>query len=747
MASSAQRIEAIFSAKGVDQFEKAYDKAYRAAEKSASQMEQVNKKQSSGFLGSAKEMVKGLGVYKLIEKGISVVADSLDSAIDRFDALNQFPKMLNAWGYSAEDASKATDKLVKGIEGLPTRLDEITGNVQKLLASGLELDEATDVAIAFNNAMLSNGASSADARRGLTQYTQMLSTGKVDMQSWRSLVETMPKALDDVSKSLLGANANQNDLYEALKDGSITIDDFNDKMVELDTTTGGFADQALTATEGIKTSFTNLKTAVVNGIAGIITKTDEWLENNGLDSIAKNLNKLKPVISDVFGKFGDGLIKILDLGKQVKGVFTGDTSLSSILDSISASLDEGLNTITENLPKYLEKGKEILLNIGNGIIEAGPDFQLFLTDILISIGTFFLENAPTLAQTGADILLGLIDGIINSIPSMKETLGEIVQSIIDFFVNEGPTFVERGVEVVANLVNGLIQAIPDLIVGVIELIGVIAQTIWDNKEEIFMAGVEILIAIANGILSVLTTLDETIGEVMESIKTWISEKLSSIKQKGREILQNIADGISEKIQTAKNAITNVINGIINSISMKLNSIKNKGREIVVNIANGISEKINSVKNAINNVIQGVKNKIDEWKNNFFNAGKNIVNSIANGIRSSISTVTNAIGNVVQGIRNFLPFSPAKEGPLKDLDKLNFGGTIAYSIDKGTPEVEEALNEMLRFDGVETSINHELNNNPQSATINLRLGNRDYQVFVDDITNAQDKALQGRLAYQ
>src|SRR5699024_6351267 len=92
--------------------------------------------------------------------------------------------------------------------------------------------------------------------------------------------------------------------------------------------------------------------------------------------------------------------------------------------------------------------------------------------------------------------------------------------------------------------------------------------------------------------------------------------------------------------------------------------------------------------------------------------------IADGIKGAISKVTDAIGNVTQKVRDFLPFSPAKDGPLKDLDKLDFGGTISLGIDDGANEVEKAMEKMLSvplkpsFHNEGASSAETLNNMPQ-----------------------------------
>ena len=66
----------------------------------------------------------------------------------------------------------------------------------------------------------------------------------------------------------------------------------------------------------------------------------------------------------------------------------------------------------------------------------------------------------------------------------------------------------------------------------------------------------------------------------------------------------------------------------------------------------------------------------------FQAGQNIVNSIGDGIKSYASKPINAIKNIVKKIRDFLPFSPAKEGALRDIHRIRLVETIAETIKPG-----------------------------------------------------------------
>jgi TP901 family phage tail tape measure protein len=97
------------------------------------------------------------------------------------------------------------------------------------------------------------------------------------------------------------------------------------------------------------------------------------------------------------------------------------------------------------------------------------------------------------------------------------------------------------------------------------------------------------------------------------------------------------------------------------------------------------------------VIQGflkLKNFLSKF--NLFEAGRKIVTTLWEGIKSVAKKPIEAIKGVVSKIRRFLPFSPAKEGPLKDLHKtgLKLVETIAQSITP-TPIIK-ALTHALRL---------------------------------------------------
>lgn len=66
----------------------------------------------------------------------------------------------------------------------------------------------------------------------------------------------------------------------------------------------------------------------------------------------------------------------------------------------------------------------------------------------------------------------------------------------------------------------------------------------------------------------------------------------------------------------------------------------------------------------------------------YDAGKNIIKSIWEGMKSVVMKPINMVKDMVKKIRDFLPFSPAKEGALKDIHKIRLVETIAENIKPG-----------------------------------------------------------------
>ncbi len=388
------------------------------------------------------------GLVKIASVAFDTLKKSMDDAISRFDTLNAFPKILQSLGVSTEEADQAMQKLSDGIDGLPTTLDDIAGSAQEMYTSFNDMDKATDTAVALNNALLGSGASAEQAKRGTQQYSKALQTGKVDMMMWNTLSETMDVGLIKIAEGFgYAGKSAKNDLYKALQNGTITLDEFNDKLIEVGTGTGVMAELAKENSLGIATSLTNLKNAAAKGIANIIDSFNKLSKEVTGKEISENIDSMKVVVNasfsaiqkiieattPVFKMFGvvvKGTISVVKaLSPAIVGLMTAYAAYTVITKAneaiqasntalkIAMASKNGLTLATK--AKVAAEAKEIAVT---EVLNAATAKGEILTKAQVAARANELiatkaQTIATAAQTGAvklsTVATGLMTGAIN----------------------------------------------------------------------------------------------------------------------------------------------------------------------------------------------------------------------------------------------------------------------------------------------------------------------------------------------
>lgn len=423
-------VQIVPSMKGVG---KAIENAFDGPSKSTGQKagQSIGSGLSGGFAAKV-GAVAGIA-STVFSKVASVVTGSLNSAISRADQMNNFPKVMKNLGYSSEAATASIKKISSALDGLPTTSSAMTGMVQQLAPLTSNLDQATNIALAFNNAMLAGGASTMEQENALTQYTQMLSAGKVDMQAWRSIQAAMPGQLNQVAEAMLGAGKNSNDLYEAMKNGSISFDDFNKKVMELNQNGFGkyasFAQQAKDATQGIGTAMENVKNRVAKAVQKVV-------EAVGVENIAGAINGF----SSQFGKVGDAAASMVTGVKNWLGqlwqalkdngaLFTFKSLWDGLRDAIMGVVNMVIDWAHMIPPDGLANGIKLVADTLDWFVQHGKE----LAPIIIGIGTAFAAvkgyqalNSGLQALTGTmNTVTTAAKGVSNGIMLMMDLGGPV----------------------------------------------------------------------------------------------------------------------------------------------------------------------------------------------------------------------------------------------------------------------------------------------------------------------------------
>lgn len=575
---------------------KAIEKAFGDASQNAGSKGggQAGKGFASGLL--AKGGIIGAAAA-VTTKAMGVISNSIGSAVGRADQMNNFPKVMKNLGYSSQDAAASIKKISNALDGLPTTSSAMTGMVQQLAPLTSNLDEATDIALAFNNAMLAGGASTTEQENALTQYTQMLSAGKVDMQAWRSIQAAMPGQLNQVAEAMMGAGHNANDLYEAMKDGKYSFDDFNKAVMDLNQNGFGkyasFAQQAKDATQGIGTAMENVKNRVAKAVQKVI-------EAVGVENIAGAINGF----SSQFGKVGDAAASMVT---GVKGWFgkaaQAAQPLVSIWKSDFGQLGMYLKGLAANAQAFGGSLLDVVTNGGglqnfltglNNIISPLVNWWIALTrNVSIFIGTLsdsggvqaFLASLSELWKGLTQLGQGLSDAVTGflAVGQNGGVAASIGQLVGDAF-NAAAPFVEKLASTLQSLGDWAIgngDAIRTIIAGIAggfaafktaSLISaaVTALKSFDAAAKIAAAGQWVLNAAmnANPIVLVVTaiaalvsafvwffTQTETGRKAWAAFTSFLSSAWQSVVSFVTGLGQNIANFFT---QTIPNAIQSVI---------------------------------------------------------------------------------------------------------------------------------------------------------------------------------------------
>lgn len=586
-------------------------------------------KRSQNTNTSILDIAKGVGVFKLVDSAVGLVRNSLDGAINRFDTLNKYPVVMQALGYSASDVDKSMAKLNKGIDGLPTSLDEIVSNTQQLAISTGSLTKGTDTAIALNNAFLASGASTADASRGMQQYVQMLSKGTVDMQSWRSIQETMPVAMDKVAKSFKDQGVNSvSELYDALQSGKITFDDFNNRLIKLNGGVGGFADLAKKNSAGIKTSFSNVKTAVAKGLENVLSAIDNGMKSAGLGSIAENFDKLKIVVNQVFSAITKAIPPVISviatfiklIGNIINALKPFLPVLLPIITTWGAFMVQlkGVGAVvkTFNQVKSAITGVMSTIKILFAIMAANPITVIIGLIAALVVGFIYFWNT---SEDFRNFWKGLWEGIKKAVDTAVKGIQSAWNATVKWFSDTWNN-IKSGAK---GLWDGTIQGAKDAVDSV--------KNAWNGIKEWFS---NLWKGTTSGLASAWDSVTTTLAPFVETIK--------SIFQPILEFFSGLWGQVQTIFASAWEIIKTVVMGpvllLIDLITGDFNQFKEDFAMLWQTLAT-----------AIQTIVQTFVNIVVGFYNSFFQTVVNIWTTIVNTIQSLWGAFTTWVINMAKSI--------------------------------------------------------------------------------------------------
>jgi TP901 family phage tail tape measure protein len=105
-------------------------------------------------------------------------------------------------------------------------------------------------------------------------------------------------------------------------------------------------------------------------------------------------------------------------------------------------------------------------------------------------------------------------------------------------------------------------------------------------------------------------------------------------------------------------------------SIVMSALSGIGAALMAFFGQGIRNDLGAIWVAIQSFVSGFS---------LYDAGVKILSTLTNGIKAMAMMPVDAMKSVVQRVRNLLPFSPAKDGPLRDLHRIRLVETIAQTV--------------------------------------------------------------------
>ena len=664
-------------------------KSTTSSEKAVKSLGKVTSGLGSMVTGIGKVVGKvGLGALLTVgNKAIGAVSNNLDDEIKRIDTLANSTRAFENMGFSADHTAKAMKKISKAIDGLPTALNDSVSNVQLLAASTGDLDLSVDVYKALNDAILGFGGDANMANNAIVQLSQSFSNGKIDAQTWNSMINSgLGPTLNALAKTM---GKTTGELKEGLSEGKISVKEFQEGLIKLDKEGGGglksLEQIVKDSTKGIGTSLANAKTAMVRGTAELIKSADQVLANMNLPTIAELIsnsgkkveNVMKAVaaglpelaknfswVGEVFSTIGDLSGKAL--GKVGEFVTNFKNSLGGLLDYIGkvwsgkatngdqyilAQLGFDYETIWK-LEDFTTQFKE-KADLFGGYIQGF--WKLFSSDAATSLDGYSILRQLGMSPEAISTLETNVETVKTTIDKFGEVLKKVaefglhafyteIKQLYDFFIQKiAPdimpmlesmtgSFNRLGTmfETTSGKVNGMKVAFD---VAFSFIIGRL-QGLWSIAKGVFIAlqiALEVFAAVFVGIWQTLMyTLTGNWSKAWESIK-------QMFKRIGDAIWLNIKDTFLGKIVSTLWGFykenEKVFTGVWDTITGILFAVPNFVFGIFTDVPKKMAEAINNGKSAVVGAFKGV-----------FNAALKAIGKPVNGIIKGASWVLEKLGS-------------------------------------------------------------------------------------------------------
>lgn len=568
---------------------------------------------------------------------------------------------------------------VKGIQQLAGRLESLSGVDEELIIN------SQNVLATFTRVRNEVGKGNDIFDQATLAALNMSSALGQDLQS--STIQ-LGKALNDPIKGItalqrvgVSFTKQQKDQIKTLVESGRTLEAQKLILAEITTEFGGAAKAAGGGLGGalarLKDAWGDMFRDIMGKALPALTNLTNWIAKVGVPKFGEFITfiqtKVGPAIAGALTSLGDKLpdIDLSSLGRKIVKTVRGWAQ--PIIDAFTAgmrtgdwsgfgkAIAEGLSRLGGNLVDGVKQlvGNVDWVNLGKQVGKTAFPFAIgFVATLFDGLITAAREHPFDTALFVVSLLgIGKIGGII------AKVLGKI-----PFLRSFAPLF--EGLNKLTAPINAAIGKLTRLF-G--DGFGEGFSKEFPRAAKLVKGGVETLI------VSVYTKVDD------------------AFKAGGR-LITGLGRGMGSAIGKILAAGGRAAAAAVRPFAGAGGWLVGKGAEIISGLARGIGSRIGSAAAAVARVGAAVRRAVAGAGSWLFQAGRNIIGGLISGIASRLGDLAGMVSRAAQTIRNFLPFSPAKEGPLSGRGNPFYSGQaiptlMAQGMDKRTPLLAAAAGRM------------------------------------------------------
>ncbi|MBZ3643569.1 tape measure protein [Enterococcus faecium] len=692
------------------------DKSTRSARKLDGLKDKLSSLKSAFSFGA----VAGLA-HNAISSVVSGVQGLVGEAVNASDSLMKFSKTMEFanFGKSQIESSKKemkdyADKTVYGLE-------EILNTTAQLASNGIP--NYTELTKAAGNLNAVAGGSSDTFKSVAMMLTQTAGAGKLTTENWNQLADAIPGASGLLQDAMLKNGAYTGNFRDAMAQGQITSDEFNQAIVQLGMNDG--AVKAATSTDTLSGSWEQMKSTVINGLQSIIEKIGVENITGFINTLSTKIEDAIPSIANFMGKLGDFAKWIADNRESLTwlvGIIGGITlaikglavasAIFGAISVVAGGLVVALGALVGALVVAYTKS-ETFRNIVNKAFQTVWNIVKPIIDRLVqgfkdwwTVMSWLWEKIKEWASWIGNKFIEMKNSVVNTVKNLWNSVKSFFSNGIGDTWNKVVGWVKNIFNKAIELKNNVSDAIGNLWKGIKDTFRRGIDTVFNWFSELPTKMKDAIIggknALVDAFKSIFNAALKAIGKPVNAIihgASWVLEKLGADKLQEWEVPQ-YAKGTPNGGHPGGPMMVNDGRGAEAVITPNGQAFIPRGRNVVLNAPKG-THVLTAEETA---QLQGSKAPKYRYKK-----GTNFFGNMWDSVKNIAGNVGNTLKNVVGDVWDFIsdPGALARK-VLNGLGVLE--GLVKYPLDvgkgilsKATEALTNKITELFSSGSLDTSM--------------------------------------------